>query len=62
MTHILLRVPDGPYCWKKSAVLPICQFFDNPAGLPECKLGFDNSKEDNTGPLKPIECTNKETK
>ncbi|KKK67316.1 hypothetical protein LCGC14_2955300, partial [marine sediment metagenome] len=35
MAKIMVEVPDGPFCWKKSAVLPICQFFDNPAGLPE---------------------------
>ena len=62
MTHILLEVPDGPFCWRKGTFEHICQFFDNPTGYPECKLGFDNSKEDNTGVLKPLECTNKEVR
>ena len=62
MAYIRIEVPDGPFCWRSDMINTICYYFDNPAGLPECKLGFDNSKEIPEGTLRPLECKDKEIK
>ena len=62
MAKILIEVPDGPYCWRKGTFEHICQYFDNPTGYPDCKLGFDNTTEIPEGPLRPVACIEKELK
>ena len=62
MAKLLIEVIDGKFCWQNSAVKPICKYFNNPLGQPECKLGFDNSEEYVEGVLRPLECTDKEVK
>ena len=62
MNWILIEVPKGKFCFQNSAMKPVCKYFNNPLGQPECKLDFDNHIEVPEGVLRPMECRIKEAK